>query len=86
MNNKNDVQPWLPGLLSPDSRISYEGPVPEGRLNGFLIVNNMLDQQYSTNRIMAVNVLTGGGALKQVVVPASGIALYGGRRYWFVAL
>ena len=35
---------------------------------------------------MAVNVLTGGGALKRFVVPAPGIALYGGLNYRFEAL
>ena len=53
---------------------------------GFLMINNMLDQKYSTSGIMAVNVLTGGGALERIVVPAPGIAFYGGLSYRFEAL
>ncbi|WP_447603611.1 TonB-dependent receptor [Nitrospira sp. Nam80] len=86
LNDENNIQPRLPGYFVLNSRISYERPVPGGRLTGFLMINNMLDQKYSTSGIMAVNVLTGGGALERFVVPAPGIALYGGLSYRFEAL
>ncbi len=60
-----------------------KGRSPAGRLTGFLMINNMLDQKYSTSGIMAINALTGGGALERFVVPAPGIALYGGLSYRF---
>lgn len=83
LNDESNVQPKLPGYFALNSRISYERRVPGGRLTGFFMINNMLDQTYSTSGIMAVNVLTGGGALEQFVVPAPGIAFYGGLSYRF---
>lgn len=83
LNDENNVQPRLPGYFALNSRIAYERAVPGGRLTGFLMINNMLDQKYSTSGIMAINALTGGGALERFVVPAPGIALYGGLSYRF---
>ena len=83
LNDENNVQPRLPGYFALNSRIAYERPVPGGRLTGFLMINNMLDQKYSTSGIIAANVLTGGGAFERFVVPAPGIALYGGLSYRF---
>jgi TonB-dependent siderophore receptor len=83
LNDENNVQPRLPGYFTLNSRIAYERPVPGGRLTGFLMVNNMLDQKYATSGIMAINALTGGGALERFVVPAPGIAIYGGLSYRF---
>lgn len=86
LNDENNVQPRLPGYFVLNSRIAYERPVPGGRLAGFLMINNMLDQKYSTSGIMAVNALTGGGALERFVVTAPGIAFYGGLSYRFESL
>ncbi len=83
LNDENNVQPRLPGYFMLNSRIAYERAVPGGRLTGFLMVNNLLDQKYSTSGIIAANVLTGGGALERFVTPAPGIALYGGLSYRF---
>jgi len=83
LNDESNVQPRLPGYFALNSRIAYERRVPGGRLSGFLMINNMLDQKYSTSGIIAANVLTGGGALEQFVVPAPGITLYGGLSYRF---
>jgi hypothetical protein len=43
-------------------------------------------RKYSTSGIMAVNALTGGGALETFLVPVPGIALSGELNYRFVAL
>ncbi len=83
LNDENNVQPRLPGYFVLNSRIAYERPVPGGRLTGFLMVNNLLDQKYSTSGIIAANVLTGGGVLERFVMPAPGIAVYGGLSYRF---
>lgn len=85
LNDENNVQPRLPGYFVLNSRIAYERSVPGRRLTGFLMINNMLDQKYSTSGIIAVNVLT-DGALERFVVPAPGIALYGGLSYRFETL
>jgi outer membrane receptor protein involved in Fe transport len=86
LNDENNVQPRVPGYFQLNSRIAYERAVPGGRLTGFLMVNNMLDQKYNTSGIIAANLLTGGGALERFVVPAPGIALYGGLSYQFEML
>ncbi|MFO0729462.1 MAG: TonB-dependent receptor [Nitrospiraceae bacterium] len=83
LNDESNVQPRLPGYFMLNSRIAYERAVPGGRLTGFLMVNNLLDQKYSTMGIISSNVLTGGGALERFVMPAPGIALYGGLSYRF---
>jgi iron complex outermembrane receptor protein len=82
-NDEENSQPRLPGYFLLNSRVAYERRVPGGRLTGFLMVNNMLDQQYSTSGIIASNVLTGGGAQERFVVPAPGLAIYGGISYRF---
>jgi outer membrane receptor protein involved in Fe transport len=50
------------------------------------MLNNMLDQRYYTSGIMAPNTLTGGGAVERFVMPAPGIAIYGGLSYRFEGL
>jgi len=50
------------------------------------MVNNLLDQRYATSGILASNTLTGGGATERFVVPAPGIAIYGGLSYTFKGL
>jgi outer membrane receptor protein involved in Fe transport len=47
------------------------------------MVNNILDQRYFSSGIIATNNLTGGGAQDRFVVPAPGIAVYGGLSYRF---
>jgi iron complex outermembrane recepter protein len=85
LNDAQNIQPRLPGYLVLNGRVAYERPVPGGRLSGFLMVNNILDQKYFTQGIIFPNVLTGGGALERFVVPAPGIAFYGGLSYRFEA-
>jgi iron complex outermembrane recepter protein len=84
-NDEENTRPRLPGYFVLNGRISYERPVPGGRLIGFFMVNNILDQQYFTSGIIATNTLTGGGAQERFVVPAPGIAFYGGLSYRFEA-
>ena len=83
LNDEQNIQPRLPGYFVLNTRVSYERPVPGGRLAGFFMINNLLDQKYFTQGIIFPNVLTGGGALERFVVPAPGIAFYGGLRYRF---
>ena len=86
LNDETNSQPRLPGYFRMDARLAYERSVPGGLLRAFLMVNNILDQRYSTSGIIAANVLTGGGATERFVVPAPGIAIYGGLSYIFNAL
>jgi outer membrane receptor protein involved in Fe transport len=83
LNDSQNVQPRLPGYFALNGRVSYERAVPGGRLTGFVMVNNILDQKYFTSGIISSNVLTGGGAVERFVVPAPGIAIYGGLSYRF---
>jgi len=83
VNDEENVQPRLPGYFVLNGRVSYERPVPGGRLTGFVMVNNLLDQKYSAAGFIATNNLTGGGAVERFVVPAPGIAVYGGLSYRF---
>lgn len=85
-NDEQNVQPRLPGYFVLNSRVAYERPVPGGRLGGFVMLNNMLDQRYSTQGIIAANNLTGGGNVERFVVPAPGIAIYAGLSYRFEGL
>jgi outer membrane receptor protein involved in Fe transport len=84
--DEENAQPRIPGYFTINSRIAYERPVPGGRLSGFLMLNNLLDQRYYTSGIMAPNTLTGGGAVERFVMPAPGIAIYGGVSYRFEGL
>ena len=84
--DEENAQPRIPGYFTLNSRIAYEQPVPGGHLSGFLMLNNMLDQRYYTSGIMAPNTLTGGGAIERFVMPAPGIAIYGGLSYRFEGL
>lgn len=84
-SDEENTRPRLPGYFVLNGRISYERPVPGGRLTGFLMVNNILDQQYFTSGIIATNTLTGGGAQERFVVPSPGLAFYGGLSYRFEA-
>lgn len=84
--DEENAQPRIPGYFTLNSRIAYERPVPGGHLSGFLMLNNMLDQRYYTSGIMAPNTLTGGGVVERFVMPAPGIAIYGGLSYRFEGL
>ncbi len=85
LNDETNSQPRLPGYFRMDARVAYERSAPGGLLRAFLMLNNVLDQKYSTSGIIASNVLTGGGATERFVVPAPGIAIYGGLSYTFNA-
>ncbi len=85
-NDEQNIQPRLPGYFVMNARLAYERAVPGGRLNGFLMLNNILDQGYSTSGIIAANNLTGGGNVERFVVPAPGVAVYGGLSYRFEGL
>jgi iron complex outermembrane receptor protein len=86
VNDEQNTQPRLPGYFVLNSRVAYERPVPGGRLGGFFMINNMLNQRYSTQGIIAANNLTGNGDVERFVVPAPGIAFYGGLSYRFEGL
>jgi TonB-dependent siderophore receptor len=82
-NDENNAEPRLPGYFVLNSRIAYERPVPGGRLSGFVMLNNMLDQKYSSFGTIASNTLTGGGAQERFVVPVPTFSLYAGLSYRF---
>jgi len=86
LNDEQNSQPRIPGYFLLNARAAYERDVPGGKLAGFLLLNNILDQKYSTSGILAANNLTGGGAIERFFVPAPGIAIYGGLSYTFNAL
>ena len=86
LSDEANSQPRLPGYFRIDARVAYERSVPGGLLKAFLMVNNLLDQRYATSGILASNTLTGGGAIERFVVPAPGIAIYGGLSYTFNGL
>ncbi len=83
LNDEQNSQQRLPGYFVLNGRVAYERAVPGGRLNGFLMLNNILDQRYFTSGVIAANNLTGGGAVERFVMPAPGIAIYGGLSYRF---
>jgi outer membrane receptor protein involved in Fe transport len=86
VNDEENAQPRVPGYFLLNARIAYEQKVPGGRLTGFLQLNNMLDQKYSTFGIIAPNTVTGGGAPERFIMPAPGIAIYGRLSYRFEGL
>ena len=86
LGDEANTRSSLPEYFLLNGRLAYERPVPGGRLSGFLMLNNILNQKYSTSGIMAVNNLTGGGAVDQFVVPAPTFAVYGGLSYRFEGL
>ena len=83
LNDEPNGQPRLPGYFVMNGRVAYERAVPGGRLSAFLLLENLLDQKYYTSGIIANNTLTGGGAAERFVMPAPGIAFYGGLSYRF---
>jgi iron complex outermembrane receptor protein len=83
LNDEQNTQPRLPGYFVLNSRVAYERSVPGGKLGGFLMLNNMLDQKYSTSGIIAANNLTGNGAVERFVMPSPGMAIYGGLSFKF---
>ncbi len=86
LNDETNTQPQLSSYFLLNGRLAYERPVPGGRLTAFLMLNNILNQKYSTSGTIASNTLTGGGALEQFVVPAPTFAIYGGLSYRFEGL
>jgi iron complex outermembrane receptor protein len=84
LNDETNVQPKLPSYFLLNGRLAYERPVPGGRLTAFLMLNNILNQKYSTSGTIATNTLTGNGLDPvQFVVPAPTFAIYGGLSYRF---
>ncbi len=81
--DESNTQDRLAGYFVLNGRIAYEHVVPGGILKGFLTVNNLLDNNYQTSGIYAVNRITGGGANQQFVVPAQGIGFFAGVNYRF---
>ena len=86
LNDETNTEPQLSSYFLLNGRLAYERPVPGGRLAGFLMLNNILNQKYSTSGTIASNTLTGGGAIEQFVVPAPTFAIYGGLSYRFEGL
>jgi hypothetical protein len=85
-NDEQNTQPQISNYFLLNGRASYERSVPGGRLSGFVMLNNILDQRYFTQGIIAPNNLTGGGNVERFVVPAPSISVYGGLSYRFDAL
>jgi iron complex outermembrane receptor protein len=85
-NDEQNTQPQISNYFLLNGRASYERSVPGGRLSGFVMLNNMLDQRYFTQGIIAANNLTGGGNVERFVVPAPSISVYGGLSYRFEGL
>ncbi|MBI5855507.1 MAG: TonB-dependent receptor, partial [Nitrospirae bacterium] len=83
LNDEDNAQPRLPGYFQLNARVNYERPVPGGRLSGFLMLNNLLNENYATSGIIASNVMTGGGATERFIVPVPGLAAFGGLSYKF---
>ncbi len=63
LNDETNTEPQLSSYFLLNGRLAYERPVPGGRLTGFLMLNNILNQKYSTSGTIASNTLTGGGAI-----------------------
>jgi iron complex outermembrane receptor protein len=85
LNDESNTEPKLPSYFLLNGRLAYERQVPGGRLTGFLMLNNILNQKYSTSGIIASNNFT-GVAQDQFVVPAPTVAVYGGLSYRFEGL
>jgi iron complex outermembrane receptor protein len=83
LNDESNTQPRIPGYFVLNARIAYEQPVPFGWLTGFLMVNNILNNHYFTFGSFSTNNLTGGGMQERFVVPAPGVAVYGGLSFRF---
>ena len=79
LNDEQNVQPRIPGYVALNGRIAYERQVPGGRLAGFFMVNNMLDQKYFNWGVISAN----AGAVERFVMPAPGINFFGGLSYHF---
>ena len=83
LNDEANTRPRLPDYFLLNGRVSYELPVPGGRLSAFLLGTSLTNQRYYSSGIIATNTLTGGGALQQFVVPVPTLAVYGGLSYRF---
>lgn len=83
LNDESNTRPRIPGYFLLNGRVAYERKVPGGRLNAFLMMNNLANQHYFTSGILASNTLTGGGAVERFVIPAPTLAFYGGLSYRF---
>jgi iron complex outermembrane receptor protein len=87
LNDETNTQPQLSSYFLLNGRFAYERPVPGGRLTGFLMLNNILNQKYATSGTMAGNTITGTGLVPEpFVVPAPTFAIYGGLSYRFEGL
>ena len=83
LNDENNTQPRIPGYFVMNMRITYERPVPGGRLSAFFLVNNMTNNHYFTFGSIASNTLTGNGSAERFVTTAPTVAFYGGLSYKF---
>ncbi len=78
LNDNGNAQPRLPGYFVLNGRAAYELPGPYGRFKAFLTVNNLLDKEYFSYGIFS-------DFSGRNVMPAPGIAVYGGLSYRFEA-
>jgi hypothetical protein len=84
LNDEHNTQPRLPDYFVLNMRLAYERPVPGGRLAAFVLLNNLTNNRYFTFGSINRNTLTGTGLdLERFVIPAPGIAVYGGLSYRF---
>ena len=85
-NDEGNNRTRLPGYFVLNGKASYQRQVPGGILKAFLQINNLLNSEYFTRGIYASDTLPGGdGSTVRFVVPAPGIAVFGGISYQFSA-
>ncbi len=85
-NDEGNNLTRLPGYFVLNGKASYQRQVPGGSLKVFLQINNLLNSKYFTRGIYAPDRLPGGdGSVVRFVIPAPGIAVFGGLSYQFNA-
>ena len=85
-NDEGNNLTRLPGYFVLNGKASYQRQVQGGILKAFLQINNLLNSEYFTRGIYAPDRLPGGdGSTVRFVVPAPGIAVFGGISYQFNA-
>lgn len=85
-NDEGNNLTRLPGYFVLNGKASYQRQVPGGILKAFLQINNLLNSEYFTRGIYSPDTLPGGdGSMARFVVPAPGIAVFGGISYQFSA-
>lgn len=85
-NDEDNTRERLSGYFVLNGKVSYKREVPGGRLESFLLLNNILNSDYFTRGIYATDTIPGGdGSNVRFVIPAPGISVFGGISYQFEA-